>query len=250
MDLWGACQGGVAPGPLAGELVRVVESQEQVATNALVETLAEQAQLEALLEAAKPARPPGTEGLHYLLATPFRYPPLRHGSRFGSRFEPSLFYGAHTLQTALAETAYYRLLFWTGMQDPPPSGRLVTEHTAFGASYRSERGLRLQDPPCDRFRERLADPASYADTQPLGRALRAAGVQAFEYVSARDPQGGINVALFTPAAFAVARPTHQQAWLCETRAGSVSFLGAEGGVLRYPLAQFLVDGVLPRPAAA
>ena len=102
-DLWAACRDVLRIEPLTGELLRMVESQEQIATLSLVDDLAEQAVLEDLLERAKPPLPVGTDGLHYLLATPFRYPPLRHGSRFGRRFEPGLFYGARRLPTLLAE---------------------------------------------------------------------------------------------------------------------------------------------------
>jgi hypothetical protein len=76
----------------------MVESQQQIATSSLVDDLAEQALLEELIERSKPPLRSGTERLHYLLATPFRYPPLRHGSRFGGRFEPSLLYGAAWLR--------------------------------------------------------------------------------------------------------------------------------------------------------
>ena len=94
---WAACLAQVKPHPISGTLLRLVESQEQVATNQLVSSLERQAVLEGLLEATKPRLRVGTEHLHYLLATPFRYPPLKHGSRFGTRSAPSLFYGA--LQT-------------------------------------------------------------------------------------------------------------------------------------------------------
>lgn len=57
----------------------MVESQEQVATLQLVDTLEEQALLEELLESSKPPVPADAEPLHYLLKTPFRYPPLRWG---------------------------------------------------------------------------------------------------------------------------------------------------------------------------
>ena len=147
MDIWAACRDAVAPKPLAGELIRMVESQEQIATNALVDSLEEQSLLEEMLEASKPPTPAETAGLHYLLATPFRYPPLRHGSRFGVRQEPSLFYGSIDLSAALAETAYYRFVFWSGMEEPPPGGRLITEHTVFAALYAAARGLCLYEEP-------------------------------------------------------------------------------------------------------
>ena len=84
-ELWRECRGEQAIAPLRGKLVRLVESQEQVATLQLVDTLEEQALLEELIETSKPHLPPSSETLHYLLKTPFRYPPLRWGSRFGRR---------------------------------------------------------------------------------------------------------------------------------------------------------------------
>lgn len=57
-DIWSACRETAAPGPLKGTLLRLVESQEQVATNRLVDSLEEQAALEAMLEATKPPCPP------------------------------------------------------------------------------------------------------------------------------------------------------------------------------------------------
>jgi RES domain len=245
--IWAACSAHARTEILAGAVFRLVESQEQVATNALVSTLAEQALLEELIEASKPPLAPGAAPLHYLLSTPFRYPPLPWGSRFGSRFEPSLFYSARTPETALAESAYYRCVFWAGMATPPPAP-LDTRHTLFGAEVETSRGLRLQRPPFTEFESRLTDRRSYAATQALGAALREAGIEAFEYVSARDPRGGLNVALFTPRPFASPKPTSLDEWLCETRADRVSYYSRHGGGIReFPLDTFLVDGTLPLP---
>ena len=71
---------------------RVVEAQHVASTMNLVDTLEEQALLEDLLEGSKPPLPHDIEGLHYLLATPFRYPPRApHGSRFRSAADPCAF---------------------------------------------------------------------------------------------------------------------------------------------------------------
>ena len=235
--------------PLAGSLYRIVESQEEVATRSLVSTLEEQAVLEGLLERNKPAMPAGAIPLHYLLSTPFRYPPLRHGSRFGHRHEPSLFYGSLSVPTVLAESAFYRLVFWDGMA-VPPAKPLTTQHTIFAARYGSERGIRLQSPPFDRFRRELTDRSRYTSTQALGHAMRDAGVEVFEFVSARDPEQGLNVALFTPDALVSRRPDLTQAWLAETSAGGVSFYCRENGEMRgYDRATFAVEGLVPLPAA-
>lgn len=245
---WDACLAESPPARLSGVLLRLVESQEQVATSRLVGSLERQAALESMLEATKPALRTGSGALHYLLATPFRYPPLKHGSRFGTRSEPSLFYGSLEPRTVLAEAAYYRFVFWHGMATPP-AGKLDTQHTLFGAAYRTGQGLRLQAPPFAAHHTAFASKTDYRASQALGAAMRAAGVEAFEFPSARDPQGGINVALFTPRAFARKAPVSQEAWLCELTGERVRFRPARGRDLYdFPLAVFEVAGRLPWPA--
>jgi hypothetical protein len=250
MDIWQECRGVGQIKPLRGRLVRLVESQEQVATLQLVDNLAEQALLEDLLETSKPPLPQSVEPLHYLLKTPFRYPPLRWGSRFGTRLEPSLFYAALRLETAMAEAAYYRFVLWDGMLSPPPSGRILSEHSSFEARYQVERGIRLQRAPFSEFQQVLSHPSDYRPTQALGAAMREAGVEAFEYRSARCPLGGSNVALYRPQALAEKRPRNLLPWLCETTAGYVAFKSAQAPdtprLFRWEA--FLVEGRLPLPA--
>lgn len=250
VDIWQACHGPEQLRLLRGNLVRLVESQLQVATLQLVDTLEEQALLESLLESSKPALPAGSEGLHYLLKTPFRYPPLRWGSRFGRVHEPALFYGASHVGTVMAESAYYRFLLWDGMALPPPSGRIVSEHSSFEVRYQTARGLCLQEPPFNVYLDALTHPRDYRATQQMGSAMRAAGVQAFEYRSARCRQQGINVALYTPEAFSERQPRRLTPWLCETTADYVAFkpVHMPEPPLRFAREDFLVEGRLPLPA--
>ncbi|MDH5301429.1 MAG: RES family NAD+ phosphorylase [Gammaproteobacteria bacterium] len=243
-EIWDRCRGPEQIHPIAGELFRFVESQEQVATNQLVDSLQEQAILEELLEGNKPPERGGCENLHYLLKTLFRYPPLPWGSRFGRRFEPSLFYGSLELPTALAETAYYRLLFYHSMETPPPSKLLRTEHSSFKVSYQTASGIQLQHPPFDNHREQLRHVSDYAVTQSLGNAMRESGVEAFEFFSARCEEG-LNVALFVPAALGEQQPRELTHWLCETSGEHVAFKRAVGGVVNFSLEQFAVNGSLP-----
>lgn len=247
-DIWAACGSRAQAVELAGEVLRMVESQAQLATQRLVRNLAEHDLLELLLEHSKPARPTTTAALDYLLATPFRYPPLPHGSRFGRRHEPGLFYASRTLPTVLAEAAYYRFVFWQGMATPPPR-MLRTQQTLFGARIQAARAFRLHEPPFDSYDAELASPANYSASQTLGTALRAAGAEAIEYRSVRDAHGGLNVGLYTPAAFAGPAPTFREEWFCETTADRVSFRArVTAGVHALPLSQFTMDGVLPMPA--
>lgn len=248
MPGWGGVLAAAPPIGVAGTLRRLVESQEQVATSRLVGSLAHQSVLEEMLEGAKPPLRPGTESLHYLLGSPFRYPPLKFGSRFGTRGEPSLFYGSLETRTVLAEAAYYRFVFWQGMTVPPP-GKIDSQHTLFGADYQSERGLQLQAAPFIEHAAVIQHPRDYGPTQALGARMREAGIEAFEYPSARDAGHGINVALFTPAVLAASRPAFQDAWLCELTADHVRFRARHGWEdFDFPLAGFLVDGVLPLPS--
>jgi hypothetical protein len=257
--IWQACQGGEPqrrpPRPrlvrLRGRLLRLVESQEKVATGAIVDSAAEQSVLEDLLEASKPPLHEGSEALHYLLKTPFRYPPLPHGSRFGTRLEPALFYGSLREQTVLAEAAYYRFWFWFGMVVPPPMQQLITQHTVFQAGYDTARGVKLQAPPFDAYTDVLRSPDDYTETQALGTALRAARVHAFQYLSARDRDAGTNIAVISPRVFKPPnRILGREEWTCTTMPARVSFTSAATRATReFLLEQFLVEGVFPDPAA-
>ena len=250
MDIWAECKDRVSLEPIANELIRIVESQEQVATNDLVDSLEEQAALEQMLESTKPALPHSHCTLDYLLDTPFRYPPLRFGSRFGTRQEPSLFYGSLSSITAFAETGYYRFLFWLGMSVPPPSGKLVTQHTVFAVNYTTKNGFKLQDPPFNVYENYLINPSDYTATQKLGGDMRNAGVEAFVYRSSRDPNHGLNAALFNVSALASTRPLYKEQWLCETNQKAVTFFSAasKDSVHVFPINTYLVDGVFPHPA--
>ncbi len=247
--IWAACAHRCTPHLIGGALYRMVENQEQVATRDLVGSdLEKQAVLEELLEPSKPPRPPGTEHLDYLLATPWRYPPLRHGSRFGRRHEPSLFYAGTGPAVTLAESAYYRWVFLLDMESPPPRA-LRSQHTLYEARYRTERGLRLQHVPWSAFEAKLTHKSDYTATQTLGSAMRAAGIAGFEYRSARDPEGGNNVALFNPAALASTTAGNRQPWLCSTSGTEVVFSCIHQPPLRrFRIGDFLLEGRFPAPA--
>src|SRR3954470_13516480 len=108
--IWTQCAGPSRLGDYSSEVWRVVENQHDTSTRKLVDSLEEHAVLEAILDREKPRVPPDCAEAHYLLSTPFRYPPLRYGSRFGTVSQRSIWYGGEELETALGETAFYR--FW------------------------------------------------------------------------------------------------------------------------------------------
>ncbi len=247
-SIWTRCAGDSEIRELRLDPWRAVEAQHQLSTRKLVSSADEQILLEDLIERAKPPMRGGGR-LHYLLTTPFRYPPLRHGSRFATRHERGVWYGSDSRDTAFAEAAYYRFVFREGTH--AELGVISTPLTIFRAKARSAYGVDLAAPPFHAHRRAIASPTRYDAAQALGAAMRAAGVELFRYPSARDPNGGTNVGAFTPDVFGRAKPRELQTWQCVSTPDVVElakrdYFGRE--LLTFARDQFLVDGKLPAPA--
>ena len=245
--IWQQCQGPEHITYLEGTLYRLVESQILATTMSFVDDLDEQFLLEQMLDETKPAYPPNSQNLHYLLKTPFRYPPLDWGSRFGRKHEPSLFYGAKDIDTVLAESAYYRLIFWHSMEGSPCKDKINTEHCLFNVNYQTDMGINLTAPPFSGYKNQLSHSSDYHQPQTLDSEMRQVTIQAFEYFSARC--NGICIALFTPKPFVQQKPQDSIQWLCQVTATQVSFKRTDGDkVYKFPLELFTEDNILPMPA--
>lgn len=227
----------------------MVESQAQTVTLNLVDNLSEHDLLETMLEQSKPKLAPELARLDYLLRSPWRYPPLRWGSRFGREHEPGIFYGALSEQALFAETAYYRLVFLEGPRSAFKD-RVISQHTLFEARYKTALGFDLSKPPLSEHAPTLTHPSNYLPCQNLGSALRELGCEAFIYRSARVQEGvdqGNNIALLQPAALQSRKHRNPQPVICESTSALV-LLRYRDQVLRFDRAQFTVAGALPLPA--
>jgi hypothetical protein len=197
--------------PYRGDIWRLVEAQHVVATLKLTDTLAEQALLEDLIEVSKPKIPLECAKLDVLLATPFRYAAYPRGSRFRrGGLTPGVFYAAEAAHTAVAEMAFYRLLFYA----ESPATKFpenAAEYTAFAATIGTDQSLDLTRRP---FVEDAAwtHLTNYAPCQDLAEAARKTGIAAIRYRSVRDPEPGHNVAVLACAAFAKPQPVARQSW--------------------------------------
>lgn len=115
------------------------------------------------------------------------------------------------METAVAETAFYKVLFFLvearGMALPANA----VDHHAFTVPCAARRGIDLTELPYadDANLTALADDTA---CQALADAARAAEVDVIRYRSVRDPAGGMNVALVTPAAFRATEPKALQTW--------------------------------------
>lgn len=122
----------------------------------------------------------------------------------GSRFSDGsygVYYAADRLRTAIKETAYHFERIARDLNDPARRedmrvlvGSVANEFHDVGTLSAAQRSAVL-------------DPDSYAASQPLARALRAAGSNGLVYPSVRDPEGQC-IAAFWPDV--VGRPTQER----------------------------------------
>jgi hypothetical protein len=238
----------LATGPSMGSIWRIVENQEQAATRRITRSAAEQSRLEQLLDANKPAYLPGTEHLHWLLKTPFRYPPLRHGSRFGSAFQPGILYGSRELATAMTESAVYLWLFQAGPTELGPLARICDGRTAiyFGVAHDSTSDLTTAR--ASKYRRQTSDPGSYTFSQALGTRLREHHAAAIWFHSARSRQG-INCAVLDPGAIPPGTEPRQQHWQLQLDS-TACWWGIPGGDAYEVRYEDVADktGRIPHPA--
>jgi hypothetical protein len=192
------------------DLWRAVEAQHKIATMVLVDTLDEQALLESLLDQSKPPVPEALKRLHWLLFTPFRYPPLPSGSRFRGPSEPGVFYGADERRTACAELGYWR---WRFLMDSPALDAIGPIPQTLFRTPVAGIGIDLRLPPFDARRQDWTDRQDYAACQTLARDARAEGIQLIRYESVRDPQSGACAAVLAHAAFAASQPAETESWM-------------------------------------
>jgi len=206
------------PGALASEAHawrgfgwRLVEAQHHVSTLSLVDSLDEQELLEEIIERTKPSLPEECRHLDYLLAAPFRYgAPYPRGSRFRrAGLTPGVFYASAHEDTAVAETVFWRLLFFAESPGLPwPAS--ASEYTAIRVEAATPLALDLTRPPLEHAA--WTHPTEYEPCQQLADAAREAGIELISYRSARDPSDGTNLALLACAAFAAHAPTERRTW--------------------------------------
>jgi hypothetical protein len=192
------------------DLWRAVEAQHEVATMALVDSLDEQVVLERLLDESKPTVPVAARRLHYLLFTPFRYPPPPGGSRFRAGDDPGVFYAADEVSTACAELGYWR---WRHLADSPAlSAMPARAQTVFKVKVAAS-AVDLRERPFVRDAAAWTSPNDYAACQGFARTARQAPLEVIRYQSVRDPAHGGCAAVLAPKAFARPAPVAQQTWM-------------------------------------
>ena len=233
---------------LDGVVLRLVEQQGAQATRRTTDSLDEQAWLEDFLEASKPDLPSAEECSvrHRLLLTPFRYR-KRHGSRFASRWERGMFYGSRSRFGCLLEGAYYELVFQNGPEIPFPRSSAMRK-VLFHVEVRTSRGLKLQNHGGRALQTRLRDPIDSRFCQGIGRQMREAGIEAFEYHSARSVEDVIQLGAISCCVF-TGTPFDQVEVQLEANELDASIRCLDDNTVHhFRREQFEVNGELPQPA--
>ncbi len=202
-----------------------METQHRVSTLKLVDTLDEQAILEASLEATKPPVPAECDDLHYLLKSPFRYGAVYpQGSRFRrAGLTQGVFYASESVRTAIAEIAFYRLLFFA---DSPatPKPLNASDYTVFSVQLNMAAVIDLTLPPFNSAKSSWMDASDYTACQNLADQARDSSINLIRYSSVRDMPTGINLAILHCSAFAEKAPVDWQTWRIKISDNSVQAL--------------------------
>jgi hypothetical protein len=221
MSIWTESSGIKLCTSLDLEPWRVVESQYNSSSRDLVDTREEHDLLEDLLEKSKPQL---ANNKHYLIFTPFRYPPLKYGSRFGAVYEPSLWYGSLFLKTAFAEVAFYRLKF---INDSFANLEYIEiPMTAFQVYLQTDKGIDLTASAIKKYQGQISNKTSYEYSQQLGSEMRGEHIEAFIFTSARDKELGKNTAAFISDVFKIKDKSYiqnMQNWRCMADKKSIEF---------------------------
>ena len=220
---------------------RIVETQYRVSTMKLVESLNEQTVLEQIIEQTKPPVPPECENLHYLLFPPFRYPPHPKGSRFRHpAASEGVFYAASCPETAVAEAAFYRMLFFA--ESPGlPFPKNPNEYTLFSAIISSPTVIDLTQPPYASNSETWMHPNQYQPCQEFADAARTTGIEVICYASVRDPDHRNCFAILRCCAFVTPPDNHQTWQLLASESGVYAYCQFPRYGKTYPLDMFLQD---------
>lgn len=234
---------------------RIVEDQSRSTTRKYVDSANEHEILEDLLDKSKPKIKFYNDeiyfkNLHYLLSTPFRYPPLKWGSRFGQKIERGLLYASENLTTAMSEIAFYKLAFLRATEGNIKSNTI--SYTAFNINISSNKYIDLCNKPFSKYTEQISSKTNYQDSQLLGTNMRHHQIESFRYKSARAPKCGYNFGIFTPKSLQDNQNLENtfKFLRCYYTKEIVEFSFKQQALIPtsvFPINLFLINGLMPLP---
>ena len=227
-----------------GDIWRFVESQSKISTNKLAAPPDDQTHLEQLIETTKPILSGTLEALHPLFRTPFRYDPVRPGSRFRLFSDHNgVFYASERLETAAAEMAFYKLLFIA--ESPQMRFPQSFEFTAFSVNILTDSSLDLTEPNLSRDEAFWTNLKNYEYCQALAVQARLADIHTIRYWSVRTKaeKTEANIAVLNPVAFTERNPNKTQTWQLtfDSTANAEWYAETTRKLVKFPFSQFTSD---------
>ena len=157
-----------------------------------------------------------------------------------------MFYGSHSRFGCLLEGACCELIFQNGPERAFPRSAAIRK-TLFHVELRTSRGLRLQEHGSQRLQARLRDPVNSHFCQGIGRQMREAGIEAFEYHSARSIEDVVQVGAISCCIF-TSTPFDQVEVLVEANRCEVAIRCLDDNTVHhFQRQQFEVNDELPQP---
>ncbi len=233
----------------AKECWRVVQGRLSGAGAKLTDSLDEQRALENAIDQSERDLADVPEECRHLdvpLSKPFRAVPYRSSSRFRRTGATNgVFYCSESIETAVAEAAFFRLLFFA---DGPAAAWPINpiEHTAFAAEVAVAKAVDLTEPPLAHDRALWTHRTDYTACLDLADAAREAGIEAIRYESVRDPQARANIAVLSCHAFGSRNVTARETWHLHLDANGVRAFGESSTALHFGRDTFAAD---PRVAS-
>lgn len=183
------------------------------------------------------------------LYAPFKPPILKRPSRFGTIYEGGIWYGGLSIESMLAERAYYIINFF---RDTEYKTKLSQNtYISYQVIVDTKNGVDLTTGPFTEIRNEISHGARFKKSQSVGKKIREENVDAFKYFSARSQKNGQNIGVFNPCALvsgSVSNVTLRPALQSEDEVIFDRVLSVDDDIeYSFSAKQFFVDGAFPSP---
>lgn len=183
--------------------------------------------------------------LENFLLEPFKLPPLKYGSRFGSENEKGIFYASCDIITALYESVYYLFVFIKD-SNMPLKPYFVT-YNSFSVGLKTSNNLDLTVSEWKNLKYKISDPSSWQYSQDIGKKAREADFDSISYYSSRK-DSGVNIAVLKDGVFLNKKPQDFIYWEGYINNDYITFQSSPSQVRVFKKSDFMIEGNFPLPS--
>ena len=180
------------------------------------------------------------------LYAPFKPPILKRPSRFGTIHESGIWYGGLSVESMLAERAYYIINFFRATEYK--TKLFHNTYVSYQVTVDTREGVDLTKGAFAKLRNEISHGAKFKKPQSIGKKIREDEASAFKYFSARSQENGKNIGVFKPSALMPNSVSNVTFWPALQSENEVIFdqVSPESSY-SFKNEQFFVNGVFPSP---